>query len=421
MSLPLLIICTLGLILLGLLEIRLHQQRLARLRYRIHVNGTRGKSSVTRLIAAGLREGGIRTFAKTTGTLARMILPDGREVPVWRASRPNIIEQIRIIQAAVASGADALVIECMAVQPRLQWLCEAHLVRATHGVITNARPDHLDVMGPTEHDVPWALAGMTPRHGVLFTAESEPAYLRIFQYAADDRHTRMVHVDQSAIDAITAAELAPFTYHEHAGNIALALAVCTSLGIHRNVALQGMWKSQPDPGALTEHQIAFFGRDITFINGFAANDPVSSEHIWRMALNSHPQLCLRIVIFNCRSDRPERSQQLAIAYATWPQADHVIVMGTGTYIFARAAVHAGVDPSRITFAEDARVEDIFETVIGFIPQRALVMGLGNIGGDGLPLVRYFANRALPQQPTRTPQNAPDAPKPLHVIMEDHLG
>ena len=40
---------------------------------RIHVNGTRGKSSVTRLIAAGLRAGGKRTFAKTTGTAPRVI------------------------------------------------------------------------------------------------------------------------------------------------------------------------------------------------------------------------------------------------------------------------------------------------------------------------------------------------------------
>ena len=30
------------------------------------------------LIAGGLREGGVVTCAKTTGTLARMILPDGR-------------------------------------------------------------------------------------------------------------------------------------------------------------------------------------------------------------------------------------------------------------------------------------------------------------------------------------------------------
>ena len=42
---------------LGLLswERRRHQRRLAGLRLRVHVNGTRGKSGVTRLIAAGLR------------------------------------------------------------------------------------------------------------------------------------------------------------------------------------------------------------------------------------------------------------------------------------------------------------------------------------------------------------------------------
>src|SRR5687767_9147499 len=74
-----------------------HKRNLARIPIRIHVNGTRGKSSVTRLIAAGLREGGIITCAKTTGTLARMIFPDGREVPVFRPSRPNVIEQIRIV------------------------------------------------------------------------------------------------------------------------------------------------------------------------------------------------------------------------------------------------------------------------------------------------------------------------------------
>ena len=42
---------------------------------RIHVNGSRGKSSVTRLIAAGLRESGLRILAKTTGSRARLILP----------------------------------------------------------------------------------------------------------------------------------------------------------------------------------------------------------------------------------------------------------------------------------------------------------------------------------------------------------
>jgi len=77
----------------GIHESRRHDRTIRRIPIRVHVNGTRGKSSVTRLIAGGLRAGGILTFAKTTGTMARMIRPDGSEVDVFRVGSPNIIEQ----------------------------------------------------------------------------------------------------------------------------------------------------------------------------------------------------------------------------------------------------------------------------------------------------------------------------------------
>ena len=126
------------------------------------MNGTRGKSSVTRLIAGGLRAGGIRTCAKTTGTEASMILPDGSEYAVYRPASPNIIEQVRIVATAASLDARVLVIECMALQPLLQALSESRLIRATHAVITNSWADHLDVMGPEESDVARALAGIVP-------------------------------------------------------------------------------------------------------------------------------------------------------------------------------------------------------------------------------------------------------------------
>lgn len=144
------------------IEYRIHIHNLNSIPIRIHVNGTRGKSSVTRLIAGALREYGIRTFAKTTGTLPRMIMHDGNEYPIYRPSRPNIIEQLRIVSMAAHNGAEALVIECMAVHPLLQSISELKMIRATHGVITNVRADHLDVMGPSERDVVEALLGTTP-------------------------------------------------------------------------------------------------------------------------------------------------------------------------------------------------------------------------------------------------------------------
>src|SRR5512147_1798606 len=117
-----------GLTAYGVVERRRHDRNIARIPVRVHVNGTRGKSSVTRLIAGGLRASGRRTFAKTTGTMARMILPDGSETDVFRVGRPNIIEQTRIVRRAQEERADVLVIECMAVAPELQPLTERRLI-----------------------------------------------------------------------------------------------------------------------------------------------------------------------------------------------------------------------------------------------------------------------------------------------------
>src|SRR6266704_4796815 len=64
-----------------------HRRHLRAVPVRIHVAGTRGKSTTTRLIAAGLRAGGRRVVAKTTGAQPRLSHPDGREVP-WRRRGP---------------------------------------------------------------------------------------------------------------------------------------------------------------------------------------------------------------------------------------------------------------------------------------------------------------------------------------------
>ena len=376
----------------GAAEYWLHRRRLRRIPIRVHVNGTRGKSSVTRLIAAGLRAGGVRTCAKTTGTLPRFIMPDGREFPVFRPARTNIIEQLRIVRAAEANAAEALVIECMALQPYLQWLSEARMVRATCAVITNARADHLDVMGPGEQDVALALAGMTPHGGVLYTTERR--HLETFREAAVDRSSELVNITEEEVAAVTEKELDGFPYIEHAENLALALRVCEALGVNRNTALRGMHAASPDPGAMLDHELDFFGRRVVLVNAFAANDPESTEHLWRMALDRYPELIRRVAVFNCRADRADRSRQLGQALAAWPAADRVVLIGSGTHFFTRAAVRAGVDSDTLVSAEGADVNEIFETVVEQAGRAALVVGMGNIAGPGMGLARLFRNRSV---------------------------
>ena len=106
-----------------------------------------------------------------------------------------------------------------------------------------------------------------------------------------------------------------------------------------------------------------------------------------------------MAVFNCRADRADRSRQLGEACARWAPADQYLVFGTGTYIFARAAEQAGLDGSKIVFAEDRPVPEIFEIIIELAGRSALIMGMGNIGGQGLDLVSYFNNRSsLPSIP-----------------------
>ncbi|WP_286762611.1 MULTISPECIES: poly-gamma-glutamate synthase PgsB [Rhodopirellula] len=401
----------------AMVEAYWYRRQLLKIPFRIHVNGTRGKSSVTRLIAAGLRSGGIRTCAKTTGTLARMILPDGKELPIFRPDRANVIEQKRIVQTAVGHNADALVIECMALQPLLQSVCELKLVRSTHGVITNARADHLDVMGPTRLDVARALSATTPIAGNMFTAEDRDDSLSVMKEACDDRASQLVVTTADDANDITQDELAQFSYLEHAENVALALKVCQSMGVARDVALQGMWEAQPDPGAMRVHVQEVHGNSWHFVNAFAANDPESTTRIWDAAYNYFPGVTQRVLVMNCRVDRADRSTTMAEAVATWAPADRYVIIGSGTDIFLRRLLKRGIHPDKVICLGNASGPELVDSVLESfrreermataprphfqsgtaVAERAeemessgmMLMGIGNVAGPGMALADHF--------------------------------
>src|SRR5262245_2475347 len=197
----------------GIIEFHRHHVRLSYIPTRVHVNGTRGKSSVSRLIYGALREAGFKVAGKTTGTHPRYLDVMGVEHEIPRVGKPNIKEQILTTRRAFQEHAQAIVFECMALQAEAQSLSEDRILRATVGVITNVRLDHLDVMGPTIADVARTLARTVPTRGVLFTAETDPASLAILEEAARKKGTRVVGVEATGV---TEAELSGFSYFEHA-------------------------------------------------------------------------------------------------------------------------------------------------------------------------------------------------------------
>jgi poly-gamma-glutamate synthase PgsB/CapB len=373
----------------GAIESHLHRRRLRRLPIRIHVNGSRGKSSVVRLIAAGLRAGGIPTVAKTTGSAARLILPDGSEVPVRRFGPANIKEQIGVVRRATRLGARALVAECMAIRPELGRVSERRLLRSTLGVITNVRPDHLDLMGPTVRHVADSLAQTVPWGGSLFYAGDEWG----------DRFRRVARRRRSTVHLVSPAEVNPadldrFGHVEHRENVALALAVCRELGIDGESALRAMQRAAPDPGALRRFRIRFFDKQLEFVNAFAANDPESTLEIWRrLGLRRDPDRPA-IALLNLRRDRAHRGHQFAKLVAGPLEADSVVLVGETSDLAEKQAIGYGLAPSRIVNLGPAEPAEVFEAVFELTPARSVVVGIGNLVGRGERIAHYFENRRI---------------------------
>lgn len=367
------------------IEMWQHRKRLKKIKYRIHVNGTRGKSSVARLIAAGMRGGNIKTICKTTGTMARYIASDGSEEPIIRIGRTNIIEQVKVIKRAAKFNPEALVMECMAVQPLLQSICELKLVRSTHGVLCNARADHLDVMGPTETDVALALAGTMTVRGKFITPEKK--YLDIFMDAAKDRDSQVITVDEKHIQDLTDDEMDKFSYLEYKENVALALMVCNSCGVTRDDALKGMWQAKPDPGALIVKTISYKGKKITFANGFAANDPMSTAQLWEKVIAKYPSADRIVGLVNCRDDRGDRSRQMSEAIVSW-QNNNILAIGSGTEYFTKSINKNS--QLNIDNGEGWNVNQILDYLVkDENVTHVLAIGVCNIAKIGFELLNYF--------------------------------
>jgi poly-gamma-glutamate synthase PgsB/CapB len=365
-------------------EYQAHLRHIRRLPIRIHVNGTRGKSSVTRLIGAGLRSGSLTVLTKTTGTVARIIWSDDEEIPIERMGKPNIREQLSISRRAAHRNANAVVLECMALQPTLQVTEARRIVRPTVGVITNVRSDHLDVMGPTLEDAAKSFAHTIPSQGILFTTEER--YLPLLQEWARSLHTEVISANAAQL---TDEEMSGFGYYEHKENVALALQVCQHLGIDRERALRAMHRMSPDPGALKIYRFQEDGKELSFINAFAANDPDSILILWRELSTRSPH---RIVILNCRKDRADRSRQLGELLATELNAHCYIITGSSTAIAVKRALSMGLSRERIIDMEGSSPQGVYEKAVQLAQEKTLVFAIGNIVGYGETIVKVFANK-----------------------------
>ena len=346
------------------------------LQHVVYVNGTRGKSTVTRMIAAGLTAGGHRVLCKTTGTLPIAIHPDGRQELIERRAPANIREQLRYLHKAAQEKADVLVIECMALQPEYQRVSGRNMLRCDVGVITNARLDHMDVMGGTRAEILDCLMEMLPQKGLIFTAERDfPDQLAA---RAERLHSTLTISDPASIAHIPGARELDFPE-----NVALALDVCAGLGVDRLTAFEGVKAFVRDPFALS----VYGGENLTFVNALSANDVSSTRMIYEATRNEGGEEL--VILINNRGDRPARAQDM-VRLCREMEPKEIWLLGDEQRALARlcrrAAPNAPVRGFRVA-------EDIPFTC----DAPRLILAVGNIKNEGMRLVER-AQRELKELP-----------------------
>lgn len=370
----------------GIYESFNHKKSINAIPIRINVNGIRGKSTVTRLANGILKEAGYKTIGKTTGTSARTIYWDKDEEPILRRPEgPNIREQKVIVKEAAELGADALVSECMAVNPDYQIIFQKKLLKANIGVIVNVLEDHLDVMGPTLDQVADAFLATIPYNGTLIL--SEGPYVDFFTTTAHKRNTKVIVANNAAVSE---KFLSQFKYMVFPENAALAFAVAKALNISHTIAVKGMLKARPDPGAMRIHSLKSGSKKGSFINAFAANDPSSTINIWNRILKQGYSSNNSIVIMNCRNDRVDRTIQFVEDVLPHLKISTLIVIGTTVEPVLNAVKDNLIKVDELLNLEHKTTTDVFHVLEGKLNNN-IVFGVGNIHGAAEPLIELIVD------------------------------
>ena len=304
-------------------------------------------------------------MCKTTGTLPIAIYPDGHQEEVHRRGPANIREQIRFLHIAAEEGADCLVIECMALLPEYQRISGKNMLHCDIGVITNARLDHMDVMGDTREEILTCLMEMLPEKGQIFTAEQD--FRETFEARAKKLESSLTVTNEHTLGDLPGAEALDFPE-----NVALALAVCEAVGVERRTAYKGIEGFIRDPYALS----VFKGKNTVFVNALSANDVSSTQMIYEKIRGDEDEEL--VILINNRGDRPARAKDMARLVGVMQPA-RVWILGDNQQALEALCRKAApkAELTGYTLAEE----------VPFASEKPrLIMAVGNIKNEGIRLV-----------------------------------
>jgi gamma-polyglutamate synthase len=348
----------------------------------ITVTGTRGKSTVVRMLASIFRENGKVVLAKSTGSQAQYVLPDATVENVARRGIVSILEQKKALRKAAMLKVDCLVAEVMSIRPESHFVESQQILKPNIVVLTNVRRDHTEAMGEKEDDIAGVLQLDFPQGAEVYVPQEYKKYLDL-----KSPQTRSIHLtvvpptpEPSAADPDS-----PSLGNEFSENLDLVTAVARRLGIDDVAIARGIRNAVHDIGRLRIWILHFDGRRVFAVNAFAANDPDSTTKVLKKVheiLEGKARTYTGLL--NLRADRPDRTVQWIDSLNSGMASEFA-----GLYVLGGHAsvVKRKVDTARTLASKSP--ETMTQMIVDEMEEDGVIFGFGNIGGAGERLVEYW--------------------------------
>lgn len=377
-----------------------YTRKLKKIPLRISVSGTRGKTSIVRMLASVLRAHGIRVLAKTTGSEAMYILPDGVLEPVARRGQATILEQKKLIAKAVRLKADCLITEIMSIHPHNHQVETHKLIQPGITILSNFRPDHTDVAGESIREISdLFIHDIFPGSTVIIPAEE------INDFILSGIRQKKARLLTAAGGSDETVDLPATIRQMHmAPNLDAVITLARHLEIPDATIQNGILETRMDIGQPEIFRLHHANRKIWFVSAFAANEPLSTCLVMekirsRLApeMTSEPEI---IGLLALRTDRGERSRQ----WLDYLKAD-------GLNLFSRiyvSGIHSPIFARRLKNCirlKTSRPEQITRLITDSSHGDILVYGIANIHGLGTSLITHWRTTDRSLTPGTSPSLA----------------
>ncbi|MGD9887565.1 MAG: hypothetical protein AB7T03_06385, partial [Bacilli bacterium] len=279
---------------------------------------------------------------------------DGLEERIKRLGRANIREQAIMMMKAYREQAEVLILECMAVEPVLQWHSEHHMIHADINIITNLRHDHTKQMGNTLEEIAASIANTVQNKTIVVTGDRQNA--SIIEQAV---------IKKGASFIFAQAKANSYSLMQENENVAIKAAEI--LGISEEIAKEGIKNHVPDFGAFKTISIG----DLSFINALSANDPDSTIALYDEVKNQNLNQQITLLVNN-RWDRPERTKQ-NIELIKHIKPHRVYIAGDNAHYVSR----------KIKTITEVKFYSKMEDLLN----EKMVFAFGNIGQQGFKILQ----------------------------------